>query len=186
MSSVAGAGSVSRNVRPAMPPRLSVTSTRAVKLRIAIVMYFVGLIATARAATLLHHYGFEHDASDVVGGANGTLTNGASVADGTLILDGVDDYVEFKQHLIPTTGSYSFALFAFQRGPQSGFVELLTQGERQNAAVFLGHNAKGTIRVAGNWMETGVPFPKSGEWHHYAVTVDATTGASALFIDGAL
>jgi hypothetical protein len=154
--------------------------------RIAIFIWFCGVVATTPAAELLHHYNFMQNCSDAVGGAEGTLMNGASVSQRTLLLDGEDDFVDFKQHLIPTTNSFSLAMFAFQISPQPGFVELISQGESQSEAVFLGHNSKGTMRVGGNWMETAVRFPKSGKWHHYAVTVNRTAGVKALFIDGQL
>lgn len=50
--------------------------------------------------------------TDSTGTANGTLLNGASVLDGRLVLDGVDEYVQFSTSIVPTSGSYCVAFFA--------------------------------------------------------------------------
>ena len=62
-------------------------------------------------AALIHHYDFTSGVNDTVGGSNGVLVNGASVSGGALNLDGIDDYVQFSSHIVPTSGSYTVALF---------------------------------------------------------------------------
>ena len=72
------------------------------------------LLTSSCYGDLIHYYSFTLDASDSVGGANGTLLNGASVSGGTLNLDGLDDFVQFGSKIVPTSGSYSVAMFAQQ------------------------------------------------------------------------
>lgn len=139
---------------------------------------------TAAAATLLHHYSFTGDVSDGNGGENGTLLNGAAVSDGALTLDGIDDFVQFDTHLVPTSGSYSVALFARQASAQDIHVELLSQGQSGSQGFYIGHNPQRFIRATDSWVDTGVPMPKPGEWHHYALVVDELSGTSIVYVDG--
>lgn len=61
--------------------------------------------AAVHAAVPVHAYEFDSDASDSVGGADGTLSGGAYVAAGRLELDGADDFVGFGSYLVPTSGA---------------------------------------------------------------------------------
>ena len=82
-------------------------------------------------ATALHHYAFDGPGVvDSVGTANGTLFNGASVSAGQLHLDGVDDYVQFQEHIVPTVGDFSVAFFAQEVSPQATYAEIISQGSR--------------------------------------------------------
>lgn len=54
---------------------------------------------------LIHHYPFSVDASDAASGANGTLINGASVGNGSVWLDGADDYVQCNCYFCGTAAS---------------------------------------------------------------------------------
>jgi hypothetical protein len=69
------------------------------------------VVATPSArADVVHHYPFTVDAADVVGGADGTLMDGAVVSGGVLTLDGTNDFVQIGQHIVPTSGSYTVAM----------------------------------------------------------------------------
>jgi hypothetical protein len=87
------------------------------QLRIGSVL-FAGLWAAAPAhADLIHRYSFTTDASDSVGGANGTLMNSATVSGGQLQLNnpnfsgstsGATDphgYLSLPASILPTSGS---------------------------------------------------------------------------------
>src|SRR5262245_39105803 len=75
----------------------------------------VGFTLPARA-DLTHRYSFTNDASDSVGGANGTLKNGANISAGAVFMSGNGssgpdcDYVELPPGLISnyTTVSFEF------------------------------------------------------------------------------
>jgi hypothetical protein len=147
----------------------------------------ISLALTSHGATLIHHYQFGADGADLLGGANAALLNGAHVTDGFLVLDGSDDYAQVGQHIVPTSGSYSVALFARQSVPQNSYVEFISQGFSTGPGFYLGHDPNGLLRVSDSWQpRPGVPVPADGEWHHYAVTVNASANISRLFIDGVL
>jgi hypothetical protein len=145
------------------------------------------LPAAGRAQTLIHHYQFAADASDSVGGANGTLLNGATAAGGVLSLNaGTGSYVQFGSHIVPTSGSYSVALFARQNAAPSGIIELISQGFSGGPGFYIGYAAP-NFRVTDSWINTGVAFPTdTALFHHIAMSVDATAGTSSLYVDGLL
>ena len=145
----------------------------------------LGITGIADAA-LIHQYDFTSGVTDLVGGANGTLYNGATVSGGVLNLDGIDDYVQFASHLIPTSGSYTVALFAEHSTSQSGYLEMISQGFSGGPGFYIGESAGGDVRVGDSWTSTGVTFPAPGNPHHFAVTVDSSIGKTFLYIDGAL
>lgn len=144
------------------------------------------LLACSRSrADLVHFYPFDGDAADFAGQANGSLVNGAAVIDGALVLDGVNDFVQFEEMIVPTTGSYSVAMFFRAAVVQLTYVELISQGFSGGPGFYLGHTPSGTIRVTDTWgnqAALAVLFPQNQTWHHIAVTVGG--GASRLYIDG--
>ena len=144
------------------------------------------LLTSSCYGDLIHYYSFTLDASDSVGGANGTLLNGASVSGGTLNLDGLDDFVQFGSKIVPTSGSYSVAMFAQQTASLTATRELISQGLSSGPGFFLGHSGSGIIRASDSWTNTGVLFPSDGNFHHYALTVDSVAGNSKLYVDGSL
>ncbi|MCX5804530.1 MAG: hypothetical protein NT010_00470 [Proteobacteria bacterium] len=148
------------------------------------VFFALCMLTSPCYAGMIHYYSFTTDASDQVGGANGTLTNGASVAYGVLHLDGSNDYVQYSQRLVPTSGSYTVALFAAESLPKTDYAEMISQGYSGGPGFYIGHDPWGGVRVGDNSWPTGVAFPSDGLMHHYAFTVDAVAGKSKLFIDG--
>ena len=134
----------------------------------------------------IHYYPFSGGPEDAAGAANGTLVGGAAVVAGELLLDGVDDYVQLGEHIVPTSGSYTVALFARQPIPQTGHRELISQGFSNGPGFYIGHNPLGVIRVSDSWLNTGVAYPSDGLWHHFAVAVDSTVGSTTLYVDGIL
>ncbi len=152
-----------------------------------LVLLSAGFIATpdAFAATAIHHYTFNNGSvTDSVGTANGILENGATVSSGRVHFDGVDDYVQFSQHLVPSLGSYSVSFFAQEIVPKANYAEMISQGFSSGPGFYLGYDQSRNIRVTDNFQNTGLPFPSDGLLHHYAVTED-TTG-TRLYIDGSL
>jgi hypothetical protein len=137
-------------------------------------------------ATLLHHYTFNGNANDQVGTANGTLQGAAVASNGILTLNGATGYVQFASQIVPTSGSYSVALFAQELALTGNFVELISQGFAGGPGFYIGHDLNGIIRVTDAWLNTSVPFAPVGEWHHYAVVVDSLKNQTKLFVDGVL
>jgi uncharacterized delta-60 repeat protein len=123
--------------------------------------------------------------TDSAGSDHGTLIGGATLSGGRLVLDGVDDYVQFATKIVPTSGPITVAMFAQQFSNQlGGFVELISQGSSGAPGFFIGHDAGHYFRLGDQLMSTGQLFPNDGLLHHYALTVDGT--ATRLYVDGAL
>ncbi|HVZ93633.1 MAG TPA: LamG domain-containing protein [Phycisphaerales bacterium] len=140
----------------------------------------------ASAATLLHYYPFSSDANDAVGGANGTLLGGSSITGGTLQLDGSTGYVQFGSHIVPTSGSYSVAMFAKADFLPTGVFELISQGSSGGPGFYIGKDATAQrfIRASDSWQNTGVQYPNDGAMHHFALVVNSATSSSLLYLDG--
>lgn len=158
------------------------------ELRKLSVALFIGLALFPALATagLIHSYRFDSDVSDSTGTADGVPVGGASIVDGALWLDGVDDYVQFASKIVPTSGSYTVALFALQTNPQEDFVELISQGASTLPGFYLGHDPSGGIRVTDVWNGTGVDFPSDGQFHHFSMVVDSLLNETLLYVDGEL
>src|SRR5215813_10592304 len=97
-------------------------------LRAAIATFFVLTLVSSTRASQIHFYNFNTDASDAIGSANGTLMGGANVNGGYLNLNGSSAFVQFSQKIVPTSGSYTVALFAFETQPTGAYIELISQG----------------------------------------------------------
>jgi TonB family protein len=139
----------------------------------------------APRATLIHEYRFNGNANDSVGSANGALMNGAAATAGVLTLNGANQYVRFASDIVPTSGSYSVALFAQEPTPVSNFVEFISQGRSGGPGFYIGHTpSPQTIRASDSWTTTRVTLPGDGHWHCYVLVVDATALQSRLFVDG--
>jgi len=141
--------------------------------------------APTATATLIHEYKFNGNANDSAGSANGELMNGASAVDGTLTLNGANQYVQFGSHIVPTSRSYSVALFARESVLGSDFVEFISQGVSGGPGFYIGHTpAPQTIRASDSWSSTGIPLPRDDKWHCYVLVVEAPTSLSRFFVDG--
>ncbi len=151
------------------------------------ILAFTCLFLAARTfgAIGLQHYTFDGPGVvDSVGAADGSLINGAAVVSGLLTLDGIDDYVQFSQNLIPSSGSFSVSFFAQQLSLQTSHREIISQGFSGSTGFYVGHDPSRIIRVGDSWINTGVAYPNDGLTHHFAVTSDASE--TRLYIDGSL
>jgi hypothetical protein len=145
----------------------------------------VALTAFTNAAPIArHHYTFDGPGViDSVGTADGTLFNGAAIISGSLMVDGVDDFVQFDEFLIPSSGNFSLTFFAQQLSPQSSYTEIISQGF-SGAGFYVGHDPNRNIRAGDAWISTGIPYPSDGLMHHFALTVGASQ--TRFYIDGSL
>ena len=139
-------------------------------------------------ATLIHQYLFQGNANDSVGSAHGTLNNGADASGGALTLNGIDQTVLFGQQIVPTSGSFSVALFELHSDPQTGqVIELISQGFSGGPGFYIGRDTGSGVRVSDVWGSTGAIFPSNTtSFHHFALTVDTTLDMSSFYIDGTL
>ncbi len=99
-----------------------------------------------------------------------------------MTLNGVDGYVQFASHLIPT-GSYSVTFLAKGPATVTGWFEMISQGGDYGWYIG-GDPTAGTIRVTDEWMGTGVLFPTDSKQHRYTLVVDDVADGWKLFIDG--
>ena len=135
-------------------------------------------------AELLHHYPMTGDLSDAIGGANGALFGGASVANGVLTLDGSSGYAEFASALVPTSGSYTVSMFV--RAVIQGEGSYLSQGTSGGPGLFIGYTlGQIDLAVGDGGGVTGVqPAGDDGLFHQIALVVDSAANQSRLYQDG--
>lgn len=154
--------------------------------RFASALVALVVVATPARAQLLHHWNFTTSATDVVGGAAGTLVGGATVSGGVLSLDGSSGYVDFSSHLVPTSGDYSILLFARTVGFQSSIAEFISQGFSGGPGFYIGTDGGNGLRATDSWYHpTGATgFNQDGTFHSYALTVSGTN--AFFYLDGVL
>lgn len=116
--------------------------------------------------------------------ANGVPIGFANVAIGMLNLDGTGDYVQFAAQIVPTSGSYSVALFAERASNTASVTEMISQGTSGGPGFCLATNPARLIRATDQWTTTGVAAGAVGAMTHYALVVDVVAGNSKLYVDG--
>ncbi len=145
---------------------------------------FLAATLPAFGAIAIHHYDFEGaGVIDRIGTANGSLNAGAQLVTGQLALDGVDDFVSFVDHIIPTSGGFTVGFFATATSLSSTYAEMISQGFSGGPGFYLGYNPSHHFRIGDLLQGTGIPFPSDGLAHHYAVTSGSDT---RLYVDGLL
>jgi hypothetical protein len=144
------------------------------------------LLSSPAYSALIHHYDFQAGVIDLVGNEDGTLMNGASVNGGELILDGVDDYVQFNTFIVPSNGDYSVVVIAKDNDvTQNSIMEIISQGKTGGPGFYIGRFF-GSVRITDNWRVTNVNYPSDGVYHHIAMVVDSVADTTKIFIDGSL
>jgi hypothetical protein len=141
----------------------------------------------AMGAILTHRFDFNGTTVvDSVGTATGVLQGGASLAGGSLVLDGIDDAVLLDQKIVPAgLSAFSVTLRARQDSVQSGgFVEMISQGFSGGPGFYIGHDPARNFRFGDQFTGTPVAFPADGAFHFYALTSDGT--GTRFYIDSVL
>ncbi|HEV7923937.1 MAG TPA: LamG-like jellyroll fold domain-containing protein, partial [Verrucomicrobiae bacterium] len=186
-------------------PRLA----RAASFRlIASSLLFLALPRLLPAQILQHRYSFTSDASDSVGGANGTLVGNATISGGTLLLpgggnsDNPSGYVQLPNGIVSndasitvecwvtdTAGSVWAEAWCFGDSaagpgqPPSGgtaYISLIPHsGEDDFRAAF---NLTGGDEI--DVIDPAGPMPLNVE-HYTVVTYDAASTTATLYLDGA-
>lgn len=170
------------------------------------IMILLALVVSIPAsATITHRFDFAADANDVVAGLKGTLIGNAALADGSLVLDGTDDWMEMPGSSIAVntyTGVSMEMWYTPVSGGNTSWSMLAYLGGNNPAATWMGVNyffmtsarndnfSRAAISVGNDvdpWVdESGVNGTEydDGLQHHMVATVD---GANiSLFIDGLL
>ena len=100
-------------------------------------------------------------------------------------LNGVDEYLESNNAVLPATGDFSVSVWAKQNSLQSSAFNILSQNSTfsaSNKRFYLGASNTGEIKIGDDWVNTGVQFPSDLMWHNYTVVRAASD--IKLFIDG--
>ncbi len=112
-----------------------------------------------------------------------TPVNLNAVSQGTSVplFNGVNQYAQGPDDVVPATGDYTVSVWAKQQTNQAGqYSHIFAQGRD----LYLGPDINGIIRLGDSWINTGVAFPSDLQWHHYAVVRTSTN--TFLYIDGTL
>ncbi|MCU1327047.1 MAG: proteinsorting protein [Bryobacterales bacterium] len=150
-------------------------------------LFALAALSVSAQAGLIHSYTFDGTAvTDSAGSADGSLSAaGASVDGGFLTLAG-NGWVEFSTHLVPTSGSYSVLLDFRLNGPQNGIAEFISQGHSGGPGFYLGSDGGVHFRLTDSWPYPLGMFPTDTDWHRLGFVVNASSGTSSFYLDGAL
>jgi hypothetical protein len=164
-----------------------------------------GLVFCLDAANKLSYAGTGNTWTDLVGGNNGTLTNGPTFSEengGSLVFDGANDYVELvdKDLFSFGDGVDNFAKsvsFWFKVDDASHTVQSIVakdnySGQREwNMGIYSASRMrfflKGNLSGASQFGRETSGILQSGTWHHCVCTFDGINGDPSgmkIYIDG--
>ena len=151
------------------------------------ILLVAGHAGAQSGPTLLHRFRFEGGITDEAGTAVGTLLNGARIENGVLVTDGIDDYVQFDQYMIPISGSMSVTFWA-KPGDKTSTQEFISQGSGGVTGFYIGRDGGADqFRLGDEWQNSGVPYKNlEGNWHHIALVVNRSLNVTEFWIDGVL
>jgi hypothetical protein len=143
------------------------------------------IVRVQNQAVLSHRYSFSNDASDSVGGANGTLVGTASVSGGQVQLDGGSgDYVSLPGGLLSPYRSATVDIWATINSSQqlwSRLWEFADVGPATANEVYFGPSWGG----GGDLMSDGIPFGGNTEGTVPAL-INQTVHLTCLLADGSM
>ncbi|HND50762.1 MAG TPA: Ig-like domain-containing protein, partial [Pirellulaceae bacterium] len=138
----------------------------------------------------------ETDASDSVGGNNGTLANGVAFATGRIgqgfDLDGVNDFVNVVDSTTLRPSSVTVSAWVnFDSTSGRRAIVSKTVGSGTENSYALWYDAGSLRGVVGDGVTAGAvlsaPFaPIAGRWYHVAYSFDDATDTQKLYVDGAV
>lgn len=147
---------------------------------------FTGILPTlTHAAVLSHRYSFDVDASDSVGGADGTLQGNAVVANGSLNLDGTNSSVQLPNDLFTNYSSISFEVWYADAPVSNPSNELYHFSGPQGGMNYLLYG-QGSQAVGSSANTVILPTPAVGGTNHLIWAEDAVAQTAWIYINGAL
>jgi DUF1680 family protein len=150
--------------------------------------------ALAQANNLTHRYSFNSDASDSVGGANGTLHGGAVATNGALVLNGAGSYVSLPANLVTGYTAITIEAWVTDNG-SAAWARIFDFGNNTSDYMFLSlpsgsGNLRGACTTSGNGGEQLLQWsggrPAVGQQAAIAWTSDAATHTGMLYVNGLL
>lgn len=149
-------------------------------------------------ASLIHRYSFTSDASDAVGGANGTVNGGVTISGGQAIFNGTNGYVSLPPNLLTNLDSVTFELWmtdngsltwsrVFDFGNSSGgngtrFMCLIPHDGVDNS--FEGAFSLNGGPPSQNGQVVTTPLLSTGDERQVVFTVDANSHTAKLYVNG--
>src|ERR1039458_5008069 len=158
------------------------------------------LLIVGAANFLNHRYSFTTDASDSVGGANGTLYGAANVTGGQLVLDGTTGtYMQLPGNLFTAANSTALTVeFWASFGVNANFVRVFDFGNtnvQNNGVNYVGfspHNGSGGNQIHispgdGSFQQTlAASGTFDGLTRHIACVIDPPNQTLAIYTNGVL
>jgi hypothetical protein len=162
-----------------------------------------GLVLNIDASDRTSYPGYGTTWRDLSGGNNGTLTNGPTFNSGnggSIVFDGVDDYVSvsdfnygrtgftaetwFKYNTYSSSGYKSGILMKWQTGANTNNeFSLYTEGASANTPYWPGFAIQGNNNIIYNVQDTSL-IQVTGSWYHQVGTFDGTY--LKLYVNGVL
>jgi len=141
-------------------------------------------------ASAISYWKFDSDFNDVIGGNHGTAFGGAQISGGSLILEGLDDYVLIGDRDDFDFGAMDFTISGWFKTNELGNLKGITgkwggapyyyvatwSNSRLNAIINLG---SGNVETSGNSALL------VGTWYHFAYVVDRSN-LTSLYLDAVL
>jgi len=165
-----------------------------------VVIFFLMAVQLANAdAILTHRYSFDTDATDVVGGANGSLQGNAAVTNGGVFI-GANDGVGLPENLFTNYGSITFEMWFvdlnypyLNPGPMTprpfsaGYLYNFSGPQGGMNFAVINNNVS-----AGVWSQSGlsktipVPWITPGRTNHVVWTQDSSSNRACVYLNGTL
>jgi hypothetical protein len=142
-------------------------------------------LQTARSAVLTHRYSFDTDASDSVGGANGTLQGAAFITNGSVALNGSNSYVRLPNDLFTNYASCSIEIWFTDASVNTMNSQLYTFGGANGALIYQ-LDGRGSCISNGIVQQVNLLSPAVGGTNHLIWTQDGTAQTAALYVNGTL
>lgn len=171
-------------------------------LRVGVALLVFGSVLSSARAELTHRFSFSDGAKDSVGKVEGKLMNGATVAEGKLVLknenvsssDAKVQYLDFGSPILPKSGSVTIAIW-FTASDAGDFARLLNVGDKEGseglAFIYITpRTGEGQARAAISATDTGSRIPldnpslADGKPHLMVVTIDGAANKMHMFVDG--
>lgn len=134
---------------------------------------------------LTHRYSFDTDASDSVGGADGVVEGNAVIANGALVLDGTNSFVQLPNDLLTNYTSLSLEAWYSDAPLNTTNAQLFTFGGGNGS---LSYQLDGRANLTYNHVVQGVglPAPAVGCTNHVIWTLDNPAHTASLYVNGIL